>query len=382
MVHIKAERLAIKAEIIVTNDYDFDLEFAFYLYNGDDKIKVAWYSASPEITFDIGKKTGDFYVLGFVRIKKAGVKSSSRSKLVSILTPDVVQRRYIRLKEWPCSQNLVKTPTKDYIRKTEGLIGQQYSLNTCRNGFALSKAVSYGGGYTSIDEKWVFLGASFIESLFVENGKRFQDFLEQYLKANSRKDVCILNGGYSGATSLHSLNSLINKVLPLKPTKVFFNVCAHNDANALKMSHTYWTEDNLKSPIVPTKTNEPRIATISDLHLMDLNLILNLVKSAVLESGSELYIGTIPYRKDYENDPFLQERYKARNAFEYANEARHKVNEFVRLWCKRNSVNIVDLESELVPFDEYSYDELHLNESGSEKLARILFEHMEGPKSE
>jgi hypothetical protein len=44
--------------------------------------------------------------------------------------------------------------------------------------------------------------------------------LQQILAKESGINVAILDGGYSGATVLHSFNTFMNKIIPLRPAAV------------------------------------------------------------------------------------------------------------------------------------------------------------------
>ena len=82
---------------------------------------------------------------------------------------------------------------------------QDYKFRTDRNGFMITKESAESINSESNYEKWCFLGASFIESLYTKDGFRFTDFMKKRC-IETGITVSLLNGGYSGATTLHKVN--------------------------------------------------------------------------------------------------------------------------------------------------------------------------------
>lgn len=369
---ITKRRSSIESEIAIENKFSLELEFAFYLYVNEIRVQTSWYSNKNRVSFDVSIAEGVYQVLGFVRIKGYDTVLSNRSKALLVTeAEETVKKRYIRLKEWPVSSITFKEPTDDYISKAEGLEKKKYKIQTCPNGFMLTKSAAMDHECRDAWDKWVFLGASFVESLFVEDGFRFTDCLERQLQEEGRKKY-FLNGGYSGATTLHSLNIFLNKVLPLAPEKLFFSVCAHNDSNAIRFSRTYWSEDNLKSSIIPSNIKESQRDKIET---KDLGVLLHILKESCRVSGVELYLGTIPFRKNID-DIFIKSRYPNIKAFLRAVSNRSVVNDYVRDWSYENQVPLIDVDKEMSGFEKFSMDELHMNAAGSKKFSDILFKYM------
>ena len=364
-VHLLNEKLY--GKINLKSDISTDgLTFAFYLMKGRERLDTVWYSKDDDVFFDLSGLKGQFSVLGFVK-RDGADPDRMQSNRVSI-DADFVQKRSIRLKEWPPLSSFSKVPSSTYLDNTSELEAIEYRVTTDSNGFLRARS----DRFKECEDKWVFLGGSFIESLFVREGFRFNDILENQLSRNG-KSIDILNGGYSGATLLHIVNTVINKVIPLKPKKLF--VCVpSNDSRCLRQQGGYYTKDKFFSPVVPTLGGAERKSAIN---VSDLPLMLNILKTAAECSGIRLYIGTTPSRHiNFDSDELLVKRYSNRKYFDSIIKDRFAVSDVVRTWTESNDIELIDLEKEMLDFKKYSYDELHLNEFGSNQLANILLSRM------
>lgn len=343
-----------------------DLTFAFYLMKGKERIDTKWYSKSNSVCFDMEGMSGQFSILAFVKEGDSDPERKSSSKF--FIDAASVEKRSIRLKEWPPLSTFCKTPSDEYLGKTKGLISQEYRVTTDENGF-----INPGCQSKNKDaEKWVFLGGSFVESLFVQEGGRFTDILQNKLHEESL-DIQVLNGGYSGSTLLHTVNSVINKVLPLKPAKLVVFV-ETNDSRCLRQKEGYWTKDKQLSPILPCLGESERN---SEIDTSTVPLLLNILSSAAMASKIELFIATVPFRYvNFDEDQLLTQRYTNRKYFDSIIKDRFAVSDVVRTWTESNDIELIDLEKEMLDFKKYSYDELHLNEFGSNQLANILLSRM------
>jgi len=99
------------------------------------------------------------------------------------------------------------------------------------------------------DLEIVFLGGSTTECLIVEEKKRFPFLAGRALEQQASLKVNTINCGCRGNNTAHSLNSLFNKILPLKPDYV---VMMHNinDAVLLAYMGTYWNDHFTRGMIV------------------------------------------------------------------------------------------------------------------------------------
>ncbi|WP_392462899.1 SGNH/GDSL hydrolase family protein [Aeromonas dhakensis] len=363
---------AIKAKISAIEDYDnLNVEFAFYLMRDSKKQQVQWYSSSREHSFNIGSTQGSYSIIAFARELGSQTPEIVHSQKVivessepTIAKKDIKAKRTIRLKEWPPLSNIIKTPSDEYLDRVEHLPKDSYEINTDENGFILTSE--------KCNKKplWLFFGDSFVESIFVHNGKRFTDVL-----AGIFEHARILNGGYSGTTTLQIINSIINKAIPLSPEKIFIFIPS-NDSRCIKLEGGYWNNTKLLSPIIGTLDGNEHKFDFGD-DLSQLELVLNLIKDITVRIGCKLYLGTTPHRYlNYLDDPYLQSRYPNQSYFNKVSAERLNVGNHVREWCVRENISLIDLEKEMDCFMDFSYDEVHLNEHGSTFAAKAIERHL------
>ena len=166
---------------------------------------------------------------------------------------------------------------------------------------------------------------------------------------------------------------MINKVIPLRPKKLFVCISAHNDSNAMRYEGSYWNDNRLKTPIIPCDFDGLELEKID---YSDVDIMLEIVRSICISSGIELFIATQPFRQNYLNDSYLSSKYSSQIAFDKVCKGRRVINELVRTFSHKNNVSFIDLELELQSYTNIYSDELHLNERGSELLASILYREM------
>src|SRR5436853_4558708 len=124
--------------------------------------------------------------------------------------------RAIRLKEFPKRAEIVNVPPDWYVAaRDSSLVQQAYKINTDANGFILPQPEGNPNSPNII-----FLGDSVLEGMFSLPEDRLCSRLQNILATEEGVDVTVLNAGYSGATILHSFNTFINKIIPLRPTAV------------------------------------------------------------------------------------------------------------------------------------------------------------------
>ena len=102
------------------------------------------------------------------------------------------------------------------------------------------------------DATIVFLGASTTECLFNAENVRFPYFAGELMEKETGLKVNTFNGGRGGNNSLHSINILLNKVVPMAPDVV---VMMHNmnDLVILLLEKSYWNANPKRSPLTTLK---------------------------------------------------------------------------------------------------------------------------------
>lgn len=211
----------------------------------------------------------------------------------------------------------------------------------------------------------VLLGDSFVESVFAPEQQRFASQLERALPPEWR----VLNGGYSGMTSLHALAQLAAKVVPMAaaPHRLVYFV-PMSDSKALTEQGLYWSTSNTVSPIAPAVSHAPA---------WDRRTAATRAIRAVLAAAAafELPLSVVasPYRAgDLATDGALRALYRddprryarSRSAFDL-------LHEVAREECARQDVPFLDAQP-IMRDPGLFYDQLHLNLRGQDHFAQAL----------
>ena len=118
------------------------------------------------------------------------------------------------------------------------------------NGFVMPSKI-----HDSPDYSIVFLGGSTTECWLVPEKKRFPYLVGRLMEQATGRKINSYNAARSGGTSMHSINILLNKVIPLK---VDVAVLMHNinDLSALHNNSTYWSDNPSRAIILREVSNE------------------------------------------------------------------------------------------------------------------------------
>lgn len=280
-------------------------------------------------------------------------------------------RRSLRLKEWPPLCDTQQRPTPGYLAATDGSLRDiEYRVRTDADGYIVAPPVDFEG----TTDTFIFFGDSFVESTYVPEAQRFVAEIQCMLREFGLRAQC-LNAGYSGATTLHLLMSLLGKVGP-RPATTIVLVIPSNDAFALIKAGGYWCRgDKRYAPILPVP--EGVDVPAQPLALDDLRAVANLFVDTCRRLRLPLLLATFPHRTaTFGSDPWLQRRFKSAANYERTQAWRRSVNAVGRSIAKRLSVPFCDLEEIASMQIEWFYDDLHLNEVGSRGIARILGEFL------
>lgn len=146
--------------------------------------------------------------------------------------------RAIRLREH--NPGSLRYLTFEYEAAPE-LSGRLYRLRIDGEGFIMP-----GAPHQDPDASVVFLGGSTTECLHMDDDHRFPCLVGSLLEERSGLAVNSRNGGMAGNHTLHSIDALLNKVLPLDPQIV---VMMHNINDLVTLLHegSYWNESPSRS---------------------------------------------------------------------------------------------------------------------------------------
>ncbi len=274
------------------------------------------------------------------------------------------------------------------------------------------------------DLSLVFLGGSSTACGYMGEEERFPYLVGRILELDTGKAINSYNSGVGGNNSLHSLNILFNKVIPLKPEVAL--LCHNiNDLTTLLLEGTYWSANPSRSGIVAVKPSisgslkeirdllipnlsqevsqlsrelkqkfrrskkrapsEDEFARVRDRKIQfdearllqsfrhNLQLFIDLcrlhqIRPILLTQANRLKETPDPVIKaslqDLERRQGLpyQEYKKLFDAF----------NEEIRAVGGNNNILVIDLAAQIPPEKEYLYDIVHFTARGSQRAAEII----------
>jgi GR25 family glycosyltransferase involved in LPS biosynthesis len=277
-------------------------------------------------------------------------------------------KRFIRLKEFPPSSEISNTPTDSYIAaRDSSLIRQAYKITTDQDGFILPRS-----GGRAHARKIVIIGDSVVESMYIEPERRFCSRLEDILCDELGLDVTVLNGGYGGATSLHSFNVFLNKLIQVRPAAVIL-MTGIVDVDVAHLKASYWNHDCWLEPIIDiTTTNTWRDNdSLPYPSFDDRTKILTLFATASELFDIPLWYATIPHRQVFSGE-YVQKAFSNKADFDRQVHLRKLMNHVTRRFAINAEKPLFDLELELGARSDIFHDMFHLNSLGSEAVARGL----------
>ncbi|MFO1061421.1 MAG: glycosyltransferase family 2 protein [Dongiaceae bacterium] len=285
--------------------------------------------------------------------------------------PPAPARRTIRLKEHPRSAEIVSTPPDWYMAKSDStLTSRPFRIATDENAFIRTDPPPPPGA-----PELVLLGDSFVEGMFSAPEHRIASRLQQILQSDRQLAVAVRNAGYGGATLLHSLNTFLNKIVPLRPAGVLL-MTGMVDIDVALMKASFWTRDCWAEPIVEIGiTNRSRDLDLRPARSFDDQArLLAILANAGRVLGIPVWFATTPHRQVHGGE-FVEKTGMGAAAFEEQATARRAVNEAMRRVATEQGVPLFDVEAGLAARTDIFYDMFHLNAVGGEAVARSLIEH-------
>lgn len=333
--------------------------------------------------------------------------------------PTIVYR-YIHLREQPPFKIDYNVPRPDLVRDTDGLVDKEYRMEIDDNGFIYPSKI-----HDDPDVTIVFLGGSTTQCTFVDEYNRFPYLAGKLLEEKVGK-VNSCNGGMSGNHTLHSINTLVNKVMPLDPDIV---IMMHNinDLGILLYEGTYWNDHWNRGMIAPFPPSPPpsikRIARevknylVPNLYARFSNLLrkasrrigeesdewaelrgrkLNIDKEFLTKSFADnlrMFISlcriknitpvlmTQPNRLKENPDETIRKILGTLEKdfgikYEEYRDIYNAFNETIRSVGEANDVLVIDLAERVPQEKEYMYDGIHLSDNGSKFVAGIIAEEL------
>ena len=317
--------------------------------------------------------------------------------------------RYIRLREHEPSRREFLTPDNNY-----NLPSKKYLFRTDKNGFILPSKI-----HDNPDISIVFLGGSGVECAYVDEESRFPYLVGRLIENNIGIKVNSYNSGVGGNNSLHSLDILLNKLIPMNPD-VAVMMHNFNDLNILLVVGDYWNEHTCRSPIAELKLLSVdtlkiiKNSTFPNLY-REINKIfirdklspdefqsrrgqkININKTILINEfkmNLQMFINicrtrdiipilmTMPSRLKHNPDATIINLMKTMEkdygiGYEAYKEIFDLFNESIREVGAKNNVLVIDLAKKIPQEKEYMYDIMHFNTNGSKYAAIIIDKSME-----
>jgi hypothetical protein len=326
-----------------------------------------------------------------------------------------VQRRFIRLREYRPGSHLLLAFPRNHLPYTDNVFTKKYRLDIDNNGFIMPSRK-----YDHPDKVIVFLGGSTTECMYMDADHRFPYLVGKILEGETGQKINSYNGGMSGLNSLHSIDLLINKVIPLHPQVVVFmeNI---NDLSTLLYEHTYWNKHNVRSPLETLKKQQMLGKLLKEVLFPELNEAYRNLKATLARQPQDEFAGArgqklvvdqarlvhefamnlqtlicicqaheiTPVLMTQENritdhpDPVVAAyigRFGSDTGLSYARlkGLYDAFNDTIREVGRKNHVMVIDLAREIPPDKKYIYDIVHFNDAGSQLAARVIAARLKG----
>lgn len=319
------------------------------------------------------------------------------------------ERRYIKLREYrPLSQMRLRFP-QEHLKYTDNLFPKVYKIDIDANGF-----IKPSQKYAHPDLSLVFLGGSTTECMFMDDENRFPYLVGAILEQETGQRINSYNGGISGNNSLHAIDLLINKVIPLHPRVVVFmeNI---NDLSTLLYEKTYWCQNRTRAPLETLHKFKLVGKFLKELLIPYINQAYRNFKDTAWRHESDEFAqargrklvvdqakwdrefaanlqiiidtcrawGITPVLMTQANritdhpDPVVAAyigQYGQDTGITYPDFKRlyDSFNDTIRQVGRKNGVLVIDLARQVPPSKQYLYDMVHFNDAGSKYAAKII----------
>ena len=344
-------------------------------------------------------------VLGFGTERLLGFINHRRGIVLEAET----ERRYVKLREpRPLQQMRLQFP-KNHLPYTDNVFTKTYKIDIDENGF-----IKPSKKYPDPDLSIVFLGGSTTECMFMDEENRFPYVVGTILERETGKRINSYNGGLASNNSLHAIDLLVNKVIPLQPRVVVFmeNI---NDLSTLLYEKTYWNKNNVRAPIetlvkaklvgkllkemlipnlneawrnftrtvLPHEEDEFAQAHKQKLVLdrtgmarefaLNLQMFVNICR----DRGITPVLMTQGNRITDHPDPVVAkyiDQYSQATGVSYQDfkAVYDRFNDTIRQVGQKNEVLVIDLANEVPPDQMHLYDMVHFNDAGSRYAAKVI----------
>jgi GDSL-like Lipase/Acylhydrolase family len=332
-----------------------------------------------------------------------------------IVLSSQVESRFVRLREYrPGTRMLLSFPA-NHLPYTDNVFTKKYRVDIDSNGFIVPSRK-----YHHPDRVIVFLGGSTTECMFVDQDHRFPYLVGKIMEEETGKKINSYNGGMSGLNSLHAIDLLINKVIPLHPQVVVFmeNI---NDLSTLLYEGTYWNEHTARSPLETLKKVKLVGKLLKEILFPELNQAYRNLKAGLAAEPEDEFAGARGKKLTIDKAGFIHKfamnlqtlicicqaheitpvlmtqanritahpdpvvaayigRYGTDTGISYVQlkELYDAFNNTIREVGRKNKVVVIDLAREVPPDKNFLYDIVHFNDAGSKLAAQLIAARLKG----
>lgn len=325
------------------------------------------------------------------------------------------QERYIRLRERNPEFHAYVYPARNEMQYIDGLDSGNKLLRTDRNGFIMPSNI-----HKDPDINIVFLGGSTTEGEFVDENNRFPYVVGRTIEDKTGLKVNSFNSGMYGNNTLHTINILLNKIVPMKPD---IAIMMHNinDLSILMHEQTHWNSNSTRSPIatinyysgalrkiknatIPNLSRELKFhinsifssnLSLDEFHnTRDIKLIVSPDKIIEqFERNLRLFVSIC---KIYNITPILMTQFnrfseepdkvvldsirqplkKFGMTYEEYRALYNALNASIINIASNNKILVIDLEGKTPKTNKYMYDSIHLNNVGSLHVTKVISDEL------
>jgi len=204
-------------------------------------------------------------------------------------------KRFIKLREFAPGYADILLPPQEALTVSDTLVRRDYIIRVDDNGFIMPSKVHERPELTL-----AFLGGSTTECIYDDENNRFPYLAGHLLEEKTGLKVNSYNAAKSGNDSLHTINILINKVVPLKPD-IAVTMENINDLAVLLYEGTYWNNHPTRSPLVVKK---PCWKTVGK----DLEETFHMARDLVIPNIYGVIHRIVHTESKFKNDEFKQVR--------------------------------------------------------------------------
>ncbi|MBN3839326.1 SGNH/GDSL hydrolase family protein [Burkholderia sp. Ac-20349] len=274
--------------------------------------------------------------------------------------------RKIRLKEHQRGQRWEATVSEYQRSLADATLGPgPFVMEVDSDGF-VSSAFEKSDDLGDI----IVLGDSIPENTFVPAEKRLCRMIELALREQGHR-VRVLNGGVSGASSLHTLNVIASKVLALKP-KLILVMNGTIDTECAIETSSFWTKHEYFDPFTYgyVDVDHPYIEERQSPDFEDRKRILRSMVYLANQFGIPVAFSTSHHRLR-DGDELMQRIYSDERYAERLSrwKGTHKATRDV---CSELRVPLLDVHKKFSGRSDLLYDDIHMNEHGAREVGRWM----------